>query len=130
MNNFMRVFRGSEVIFQEGTHGDEMYIICEGSVRLTTRADGQEAVLGVLGPGEFFGEMALVDATPRAATATAVDDQTQLIVLDQAKFLYLVSQQPPFALYIMHGLCQRLKDRWAAYATLLRETARAGFSEV
>ncbi len=122
MNNFMRVFRSSEVIFKEATHGDEMYIICEGSVRLTTNAQGREEVLGVLGPGDFFGEMALVDATPRAATATAVGDHTQLIVLDQGKFLYLVAQQPPFALYIMHGLCRRLKERWAAHSELLRKT--------
>jgi CRP/FNR family cyclic AMP-dependent transcriptional regulator len=122
MNKFMRVFRSSEVIFHEETHGDEMYIICEGNVRLTTKAEGREEVLGVLSPGDFFGEMALVDATPRSATATAVDDVTQVIVLDQTKFLYLVAQQPPFALYIMHGLCRRLKERWAAHSELLRKT--------
>lgn len=106
-----------------------MYVICEGRVRLTTEEAGRDAVLGVLGPGEFFGEMALVDNTPRSATATAVEENTKVVVLDQAKFLYLVSQQPPFALYIMNGLCRRLKERWEAHSKLLREKDCTGFKE-
>ena len=107
-----------------------MYIICSGKVKLTTKKEGRELLLDTLGPREFFGEMALVDAAPRSATAIAEEDDTQLVVLNQKSFLYLVSQQPPFALYIMQGLCRRLKDRWALYSNMLEKTAdKVGSSE-
>ena len=59
--------------------------------------------------------MSLVDNSPRSATAIAAED-TRLIVLDEAKFLYLVRQQPEFALVIMQKLCETLRrvtDGWA-----------------
>jgi len=115
---FIKVYNKSEVIFEENSQGREMYVVHSGKIKLTTSAPGEDLVLGILGPGEFFGEMALVDDAPRSATATAVEDNTRLVVLDQSKFLYLVSQQPPFALTIMHGLCQRIRERWDLYSKL------------
>ncbi|MBW2096441.1 MAG: cyclic nucleotide-binding domain-containing protein [Deltaproteobacteria bacterium] len=115
---FIRVYKKSEVIFEENSFGNDMYVIHSGKVKLTTKAPGSDLVLGILGPGNFFGEMALVDDAPRSATATAEEDNTKLVVLDRSKFLYLVSQQPPFALTIMHGLCQRIRDRWDLYSKL------------
>jgi CRP-like cAMP-binding protein len=118
---FLRTYRKSEVIFEENTLGSEMYIIHSGKVKLTTTAPGHEVTLVVLGPGEFFGEMALCDSEPRTATAIADNNNTRLIALDHDKFLYLVSQQPAFALTIMHGLCQRIRERWALYEKMLKE---------
>jgi CRP-like cAMP-binding protein len=112
---FIRQYNKSDVIFEEGTHGAEMYIICAGRIRLVTPSPGREVELATIGPGEFFGEMALVDSSPRSATAIADEDGTRLVALDQAKFLYLVSQQPAFALTIMHGLCRRIRERWVLY---------------
>lgn len=74
--------------------------------------------MATLGPGEFFGEMSLVNAAPRTATATAEEDQTQLVALDITKFLYLVTQQPAFVITITHALCQRVRERWALYSKL------------
>ncbi len=116
---FIRIYQKSEIVFKENSLGDDMYIICSGKVKLTTANKGRELLLATLGPKEFFGEMALVSDSPRSATAIAEEENTQLIVLDQTRFLYLVSQQPPFALYIMQGLCERLKDRWANYSQML-----------
>jgi CRP/FNR family transcriptional regulator, cyclic AMP receptor protein len=115
---FIKVYKKSEVIFEENSLGNDMYVIHSGKVKLSTKAPGSELVLGILGSGEFFGEMALVDDAPRSATAIAEEDNTKLVVLDQSRFLYLVSQQPPFALTIMHGLCQRIRDRWDLYSKL------------
>jgi CRP/FNR family cyclic AMP-dependent transcriptional regulator len=99
-----------------------MYVVHSGKVKLTTKAPGNEVALAVLGPGEFFGEMAICDAAPRTATATVAEDDTRLVVLDREKFLYLVSQQPVFALTIMHALCQRIRERWSLYDELLNAT--------
>ena len=115
---FVRSYRKDEIIFEENSVGDEMYVIHSGSVELITKAPGTDLLLGMLGPGAFFGEMALVDDAPRSATATAAEDNTKLLVLNQSRFLYLVSQQPPFALTIMQGLCQRIRERWDLYSKL------------
>jgi len=101
----------SEVIFEQGSTGSEMYLIHSGKVLLSIRSnEAQQTPLVILGAGDFFGEMALVDDSPRSATASAVEDGTELIVMDRAKFMFMVRQQPEFALSLMHTLCQRLRD--------------------
>lgn len=109
--SFLRSYQKSEIIFEEGSTGNEMYLIHSGKVLLSVKQGKSEPVkLAVLNPGDFFGEMALVDDCCRSATASALEDNTQLIALDKAKFLYMVQQQPQFALSVMHILCQRLRD--------------------
>ena len=109
--DFVQGFREAEVIFEEGSSGSEMYLIHSGKVLLSVRqGENQQLPLLVLNPGDFFGEMALVDDRPRSATASAVEDNTELIVVDRAKFLFMVRQQPEFALSLMHTLCKRLRE--------------------
>ena len=109
--NFVQKFQKAEVIFEEGSTGSEMYLIHSGRVLLSVRQDDGKAVpVVVLNPGDFFGEMALVDDRPRSATASAVEDNTELIAINRAKFLFMVRQQPEFALSLMHTLCQRIRD--------------------
>jgi CRP-like cAMP-binding protein len=111
LSKFRQSYRKSEVIFREGSTGSEMYLIHSGRVLLSVRQDEtREVPLVVLNPGDFFGEMALVDDSPRSATASAVEDNTELIVMDRARFLFMVRQQPEFALSLMHTLCRRLRD--------------------
>ena len=99
------VFRGyrstksvapGEVIFREGDHGDEMYGVLEGSVELRT---GDE-LIATFGPDETFGEMAVVDDSPRSGTAVATE-ATVLAVIDRQQFLFLVQETPRFALQVM-----------------------------
>ena len=101
----------SEIIFEQGSTGSEMYLIHRGRVLLSVREhETKQIPLAVLNPGDFFGEMALVDDSPRSATASAVEDDTELIVMDRTRFLFMVRQQPEFALSLMHTLCRRLRD--------------------
>ncbi|MGB5925691.1 MAG: cyclic nucleotide-binding domain-containing protein [Dehalococcoidia bacterium] len=111
LHKFRQRYRKSEVIFEERSTGSEMYLIHSGRVLLSVRQNEiREVPLVVLNPGDFFGEMALVDDSPRSATASAVEDDTELIVMDRARFLFMVRQQPEFALSLMHTLCRRLRD--------------------
>jgi len=108
---FIKVYRKSEVVFEENSIGNEMFIVCSGKVKIYTEPKtGRRTVLAVLKPGQHFGEMALIDGTPRSATAVAMQDNTKLVVLDKAKFRYLVQQQPEFAFAMMETLCQRLRE--------------------
>ena len=108
---FIKVYRKSDVIFEENSSGNEMFIVYSGRVKLYTQPKaGRRTVLSILKPGEHFGEMALIDGSPRSATAVAVQDNTKLVVLDKAKFLYLVQQQPEFAFAMMETLSQRIRE--------------------
>ena len=111
----IRSYRKSNVIFEEGSTGVEMYIIYSGRVRLSTKEPGREITLATIGPGEFFGEMAVIDSAFRTATAIADEDDTRLVVLDQKKFREIVNEQPAFAMTIMQHLCRRLRNRWILY---------------
>ena len=104
-----RVFQNSEIIFEEGSYGEEMYIIHSGVVELVKQAPEGEVIVATLKPGEFFGEMALVDNSPRSVRSVAGADQTRLLALDRVKFMFLVSHQPAFALTVLHVLCQRIR---------------------
>ena len=107
------VFRGADsvrtvppgtVIFEEGAAGQEMFGVIDGEVELRL-SDGR--VLTVA-PDGTFGEMALVDASPRMATAVAVTETT-LAVIDRQRFLFLVGETPSFALQVMSSLAERLR---------------------
>ena len=110
LNKFTRVYGQSEVIFEEGDASSEMYIVHSGKVKIYRDSEGAEVEIDTIGPGEFFGEMALVDFAPRSASARAIEDNTALVALDKKKFLFLVSHHPIFALVIMHQLCQKIRS--------------------
>ena len=100
----MREFKAGEVIFKQGDPASEFYVIQSGKVdiRLGNR------LLGTLSEHDIFGEMALIDATPRSATAIAATDVT-LVPVGEKQFLFLVSQTPFFALKVMRVLARRLR---------------------
>ena len=109
--DFIKTYQKNEIIFQEGSVGYEMYVIVSGKIRITAHSNSKkDRLIRVLEPGEFFGEMALVDSSPRSATAISDEENTELIEIDQEKFMYLVSQQPAFALVIMEALCRRIRS--------------------
>jgi CRP/FNR family cyclic AMP-dependent transcriptional regulator len=99
-----RTFKTGETIFREGDPATELYVIQSGRVeiRLGNR------LLDTLGERSIFGEMALIDAAPRSATAVAASDVT-LVPVGEKQFLFLVSQTPFFALNVMRVLARRLR---------------------
>jgi CRP/FNR family transcriptional regulator, cyclic AMP receptor protein len=92
------------VIFEAGSSGDEMFGVVAGKVELRM-PDGRAFTLG---PDESFGEMALVDQSPRSGAAVAVEDTT-LAVIDRRRFLFLVHETPTFALQVMSSMAERLR---------------------
>jgi len=108
---FVKGYRKSEVIFSENSPGRDMYIVYSGKVGLYAQGiQGHRKLLAIVETGDFFGEMALVDDSPRSATAIAEEDNTQLLVLDKSKFIYLLRHQPDFALVVMGKLCRQLRE--------------------
>ena len=92
------------MIFEEGSTGEEMFGVVSGSVELRM-ANGHAFTLG---PDDTFGEMAMVDSSPRSATAVAAEAST-VAVIDKHRFLFLVGETPNFALQVMGSLAERLR---------------------
>lgn len=100
-----------EVIFHDGDPGGEMFIIVKGKVRVFKQiSDGEEKTLRVMCQGDFFGELALIDGTPRSATAVCEED-SELLILDRPKFAYFIQQLPEFSINIMQKLSRQIKGR-------------------
>lgn len=100
-----RTFAPGDNIFVEGDEGRSMYVVLEGTVRLSVTGRTLEKVVS----GGIFGEMALIDAAPRSATATAVSACT-LAPVGAERFKSLVQENPDFALDIMRVMAQRLRS--------------------
>lgn len=99
------------VIFAKGDPGDRMFVITAGTVEIVD--DG--AVIDTLGPGELLGELAIIDAGPRRASAIARGACT-LAPIDRGRFLFLVQQTPYFAVQVMQTLAARLRAEAARAA--------------
>jgi sigma-B regulation protein RsbU (phosphoserine phosphatase) len=102
-----------EIVFAEGEPGDSMNIILAG--RISIHKGGR--VLKTLGAGEFFGEMALLDSSPRTAGASAVQDTT-LLRLDKQAFFGLLQERFALAIGMLRALTQRIKDNNVAIGNL------------
>ena len=101
-----RVFAPGAEICRKDESGDTMFAIVEGEVEIIRG----EKVLGTVGPGEFFGEMSLLDKTPRAATARA-KTECRIVSIDERRFIFLVQETPYFALEMMRTISSRLRVR-------------------
>ena len=100
-----------KTIFQEGDGGDEFFIVVRGQVEIRSGDRHFET----LGPDGIFGEMALIDDSPRSATAVALTDVT-LAPIKENQFLFLVRNTPFFALSVMRVLARRLRRQNKAAA--------------
>ena len=89
----VRRFRRNEVIFHQGDPGEALFIVLSGAVKIVLPGEsGDEAILATLRPGDFFGELALLDGAPRSATAAALEP-TETLVLPRERFRELIATE-------------------------------------
>ncbi len=118
LERFGRSYPAGSVLFREGDPGFDMFVIHSGRVQLSRRLRHQETVIATLPPGEFFGEMAIVNNRPRTATATVVEDSV-LLVIDQRTFEAMIRGNAEIAVRIIRKLAGRLDQANAQVEVLL-----------
>ncbi len=99
-----RTLAAGEAVFREGDVADAMYVVLEGDIDVLK----DRRVIETVGPGSIVGEMALIEAAPRSATAIA-RGPARLAAVSQQRFTFLVQQTPGFALHVMRILVDRLR---------------------
>ncbi|MBZ4396767.1 MULTISPECIES: Crp/Fnr family transcriptional regulator [Myxococcus] len=109
--------KGTE-LFREGEAGREMFVIQAGKVSISKRVRDVEKVLAVLGPGEFFGEMAIISNKPRNASAV-VNEDARLLVIDPKTFEAMIRGNAEIAVRMIKKLAERLSEADAQIENLL-----------
>ena len=108
---YERTYLKNEPLFYEGDIGRALFILVEGSIKLTKKtSSGSEITLAELKDGEYFGEMTLVDELPRSASAIATKD-SRLLLLYKSKLEGIIQRQPRIGTAIMAHLCKNLSAR-------------------
>jgi len=109
LTKYARQFPKGTKLFSEGDYGEEMYFIHDGKVRIFKTIRNLSKTLALLGKGEFFGEMAVLDYKPRSASAETVEDST-LIVLGAETFETILKNDPEVSFRLIKKLVQRLRE--------------------
>jgi CRP-like cAMP-binding protein len=118
--------RENETVFNQGDPGDSLYVVLQGRVRIATSDNfGRERVLAFYGPGEFFGDMAVLTGAPRSATAMASTD-SRLLQLRKDDFDTLLAT----SVGIMRGMLRVMVERQAAMNTRLTQESGAMHGDV
>jgi len=113
-----KTYPKNAVVLTEGEMGDSLYMIQSGKVKVFIGdEDGREIILKILGPGDFFGEMSMIDKQPRSASVTTIEAST-FLVLSHAAFERCVEQAPRIANMVMRVLAQRVREADRKIGTL------------
>ncbi len=105
----VRAYDAGDTIFREGAPGDSLYVVIEGSVRIALHStEGEEATVAVLGPGEFVGDLALLDGRPRSASAIA-SQPTKTLIVTRHDFIEWLSGRSSAALALLEALSLRVR---------------------
>jgi CRP-like cAMP-binding protein len=106
---FGKEFPRGTVLFREGEPGKEMYVVQHGRVTISKRVGDVEKILSSLGPGEFLGEMSILNNRPRSATATCAED-SKLLVIDAKTFEAMIRGNAEIAIRMIKKLAGRLQE--------------------
>src|SRR5215211_4084951 len=102
-----------QLVLREGDPGDSLYVVLAGELEVTKRQGSQDVLLALYKPGQFFGEMALLEQAPRSASVRTLQE-SRLLVISQAAFQTLVSCSPSAPLKILHTVTSRLRSTESA----------------
>lgn len=106
------ILKRGATICSKGDPGNSMFAVISGTVKISvSSADGRSAILNLIGPGELFGEIAVLDGQARTADATA-NTNCEIFAIDRRDFLPFVKSQPTLAMKFIELLCMRL--RWTS----------------
>ena len=121
----IRSFRRNQVIFMEEDTGKYMYIVLSGKLKVTkTTPGGKETVLAIHQPGDFFGEMTLLDGKTAPATVSAMED-CRIATISGSDFRKYLMRNEKVVGQIIQVLCSRLRQVWAQVQSLSYSTADA-----
>jgi CRP-like cAMP-binding protein len=99
-----------QTIVSQGDESGDLFLVIDGRLRVSScNANGDEVVLSIMGPGDVFGEMALLDGAPRSATVATIDP-CQLLVIEAGSFHTLLGQMPTLAQSLMKMMARRIRD--------------------
>ena len=113
-----RTYRDGEVVIRQGERADCMYIVQEGQVEVVAEAANGDVRLGVLEPGNVFGEMALFSRAPRSATVRALGE-TRVLRVDKEGFLKRMHEDPSLAFRILQKMADRIRTLDAEIVRLM-----------
>jgi CRP/FNR family cyclic AMP-dependent transcriptional regulator len=100
----------STTVMAGGDATDSLYIVLSGRLKvMMSDADGKEVILSILGPGEFFGEMGLIDDAPRSASVVAIE-ACELLSIAKRDFKKCLSENFEMTMAVMRGLVRRLRE--------------------
>jgi signal transduction histidine kinase/CRP-like cAMP-binding protein len=121
----LQTFKAGEMIFDESSRGRELYLLCQGRVKIEKYTKfGVDSLLAVLHEGDFFGELSLLDGLPRSARADALDECT-VISLNLPEVRWLLEQSSVFASNLLTNLAIRLRTMDQTYVVELDRNALA-----
>jgi CRP-like cAMP-binding protein len=106
---FLTRFKTGHVLFHEGDHGEEMYIIQSGRVAIKKRVGDGDTTLAVMEKGDFFGEMAVLERLPRSASAEVIED-ADIIVISGETFGDMIKANPEIAVRMLRKYSIRLRE--------------------
>ncbi len=115
---FGKEFAKGTTLFKEGEAGKDMFVLQSGRIAISKRVRDVEKTLAILGPGEFFGEMAIIANKPRNATATVTED-AKLLVIDSKTFEAMIRGNAEIAVRMIKKLAERLSEADAQIENLL-----------
>ena len=126
---FAKTYESGQVIISEYEPGDCFYLIQSGNVQLVKCVNGTSKNLDILKPGEFFGEMAILDNSPRSATCMAVGN-VKCLEFNKENFELLITGNPQMALLLLKLFCKRIYDQKRRYRILVVKDLQARIADV
>jgi CRP-like cAMP-binding protein len=126
---FTRTFQAGEMIFSEFEPGDNFYLIQSGRVQLVKIIGDIERTLDILQPSEMFGEMAILEKSPRSATAIALDT-VKVLEFNSQNFEILMLGNPQIALKLLRMFCTRIYDSKRRFMILTLPDPQAKIADV